>query len=138
MALAQAGKKSRGATAYATLEPCAHESPRGPACSSLLIEAGVARVAIALGDPDPRSNGAGIARLEAAGITVARDVLAKEARAAMAGFLTRQTLGRQQVTLKPATPLHRCLPLASRESRVRPGDEDTVTEPHESAPPTTR
>src|SRR3546814_14916869 len=50
MALAQAGKKSRGATAYATLEPCAHESPRGPACSSLLIEAGVARVAIALGE----------------------------------------------------------------------------------------
>src|SRR3546814_16900911 len=60
MALAQAGKKSRGATAYATLEPCAHESPRGPACSSLLIEAGVARVAIALGDPDPRTNGPGL------------------------------------------------------------------------------
>src|SRR3546814_10795137 len=85
--------KARGATAYATREPCAHESPGGPGCSSLLIEAGVARVAIALGDPDPRTNGAGIARLEAAGITVARDVLAKEARAAMAGFLTRQTLG---------------------------------------------
>src|SRR3546814_8729171 len=123
MALAQAGKKSRGATAYATLEPCAHESPRGPACSSLLIEAGVARVAIALGDPDPRTNGAGIARLEAAGITVARDVLAKEARAAMAGFLTRQTLGRPQVTLKLATSLDGCIALASGESRWITGAE---------------
>lgn len=58
MALAQAGEKSRGATCYVTLEPCAHESPRGPACSSLLVAAGVARVVIALGDPDPRTNGA--------------------------------------------------------------------------------
>src|SRR3546814_11481618 len=107
MALAQSGKKSRGATAYATLEPCAHESPRGPACSSLLIEAGVARVAIALGDPDPRTNGAGIARLEAAGITVARAVLAKEARAAMAGFLPRPTLWRAPGTLTPPTPIGR-------------------------------
>src|SRR3546814_1011896 len=123
MVLAQAGKKSRGATAYATLEPCAHESRRGPACSSLLIEAGVARVAIALGDPDPRTNGAGIARLEAAGITVARDVLAKEARAAMAGFLTRPTLGRPQVTLKLAAPLDGGIAVASGESRWITGAE---------------
>src|SRR3546814_19060317 len=56
MALAQAGKKSRGATAYATPEPCAHENTRGPACSSLLIEARVARLAVALVAPDERKS----------------------------------------------------------------------------------
>ncbi|HEU0066240.1 MAG TPA: bifunctional diaminohydroxyphosphoribosylaminopyrimidine deaminase/5-amino-6-(5-phosphoribosylamino)uracil reductase RibD, partial [Sphingomonas sp.] len=63
MALAQAGDAARGATAYVTLEPCAHVSPRGPACADLLIAAGMARVVIALTDPDPRTNGAGAARL---------------------------------------------------------------------------
>ncbi|RIA44449.1 diaminohydroxyphosphoribosylaminopyrimidine deaminase [Hephaestia caeni] len=123
MALAQAGEEARGATVYVTLEPCAHESARGPACSSLLIEAGVARVAIARGDPDPRTHGAGIARLEAAGIAVAQDMLAAEARTAMAGFLTRQALGRPQVTLKLATSLDGCIALASGESRWITGAE---------------
>jgi len=67
MALAEAGEKSRGATVYVTLEPCAHVSPRGPACADLLVAAGVARVVAALGDPDPRTNGAGFARLRDAG-----------------------------------------------------------------------
>jgi len=123
MALAQAGAAARGATAYVTLEPCAHESARGPACSALLVEAGVARVVIALGDPDPRTNGAGIARLESAGIAVTSGVLAAEARQAMAGFLTRQALGRPQVTLKLATSLDGCIALASGESRWITGPE---------------
>lgn len=103
MALAQAGEGARGATAFVTLEPCAHDSARGPACSDLLIAAGVTRVVAALEDPDPRTAGRGFARLAAAGIAVTRDVLADAARAGMAGFLTRRTRGRPSVTLKLAT-----------------------------------
>lgn len=105
MALNQAGEKSRGATVYTSLEPCAHVSPRGPACSDLLQLAGVARVVVALGDPDPRTNGSGIARLRAAGITVDVGVSASAAHSAMAGFLTRRALGRPHVTLKLALSL---------------------------------
>ncbi len=85
MALAEAGELARGATVYTTLEPCAHVSPRGPACADLLVGAGVARVVIALGDPDPRIDGAGTARLRAAGIETIEDVDMPGARAAMAG-----------------------------------------------------
>lgn len=117
MALAQAGKKSRGATAYVTLEPCAHVSPRGPACADLLVAAGVARVVAAIGDPDPRTNGAGLARLGAAGIETAVGVQAEEARRAIAGFLMRQAERRPLVTLKLATSLDGCIARADGESR---------------------
>ncbi len=60
MAIEQAGALARGATAYVTLEPCAHVSPRGPACADLLVQAGVARVMFAMRDPDPRTNGNGL------------------------------------------------------------------------------
>lgn len=123
MALAEAGEKSRGATCYVTLEPCAHVSPRGPACADLLIEAGVARVVIALGDPDPRTNGAGAARLRDAGIAVADGAAEAAARAAMAGFLTRQAKGRPFVTLKLATSLDGRIALPSGESRWITGPE---------------
>lgn len=117
MALSQAGEKSRGATCYVTLEPCAHASPRGPACADLLIAAGVARVVIALGDPDPRTNGQGVARLRTAGIHVVEGGAEAPARAAMAGFLTRRAKGRPFVTLKLATSLDGRIALASGESR---------------------
>ncbi|MES2986777.1 MAG: bifunctional diaminohydroxyphosphoribosylaminopyrimidine deaminase/5-amino-6-(5-phosphoribosylamino)uracil reductase RibD [Pseudomonadota bacterium] len=117
MALQQAGEKARGATLYVTLEPCAHESERGPACSDLLIEAGVARVVIAIGDPDSRTNGAGIARLRSAGVEVVERVGQAEARQAMAGFLTRQAKSRPHVTLKLATSLDGQIALASGESK---------------------
>jgi diaminohydroxyphosphoribosylaminopyrimidine deaminase/5-amino-6-(5-phosphoribosylamino)uracil reductase len=123
MALTKAGEAARGATAYVTLEPCAHESPRGQACSDLLVAAGVGRVVIALGDPDPRTNGKGTARLRAAGIAIESGVLANEARRVMAGFLTRQTLGRPHVTLKLATSLDGCIALASGESKWITGPE---------------
>jgi len=117
MALAESGAKARGATAYVTLEPCAHQSPRGPACSDLLIESGVARIVAALEDPDARTAGRGFARLQAAGITVARGIRPAEARRSMAGFLTRQALGRPHVTLKLATSLDGCIAMADGSSR---------------------
>ncbi len=117
MALAAAGAAARGATAYVTLEPCAHASARGPACSDLLIAAGVARVVAAIEDPDPRTAGAGFARLRAAGVSVEAGALATEARRSMAGFLTRRALGRPMVTLKLATSLDGCIALADGRSR---------------------
>lgn len=122
MALAQAGDAARGATAYVTLEPCAHESARGRACADLLIASGVARVVIGCQDPDPRTNGTGIERLRAAGIAVETGVLESEARASLAGFLTRQVLGRPFVTLKLATSLDGQIAMADGSSRWITGD----------------
>jgi len=121
-ALAAAGEATRGATAYVTLEPCAHASPRGPACSDSLIAAGIARVVIAAQDPDPRTDGAGIARLQAAGIEVVFNILPSEARAAMAPWWTRHTAGRPFVTLKLATSLDGCIARADGSSRWITGE----------------
>ena len=128
MALAEAGEKSRGATVWTTLEPCAHVSHRGPACSDLLVEAGVASVAAALEDPDPRTAGGGFARLRAAGVLVEVGAVeagghADAARRAMAGFLTRRASGRPHVTLKLATSLDGCIAMAGGESRWITGPE---------------
>ena len=117
VALAAAGDAARGATAYASLEPCAHASPRGPCCSDMLIAAGVARVVIAAQDPDRRTNGKGIARLQAAGIAVMSNLMAAEARHAMAPWWTRQVEGRPFVTLKLATSLDGCIARADGASR---------------------
>lgn len=122
MALAQAGSAARGAIAYVTLEPCAHDSPRGPTCSSLLIEAGVAGVVAAIGDPDPRTDGRGFAALKAAGIDVRHGACADNARRSMAGFLTRQSLGRPFVTLKLATSLDGCIAMADGSARWITGE----------------
>jgi len=116
-ALAQAGAAARGATAHVTLEPCAHASPRGPACADLLIAAGAARVVAAMRDPDPRTDGRGFARLAAAGIAVTRGVLADEAADAMAGWLTRRREGRPHVTVKLALSLDGCVSMADGRSR---------------------
>ena len=123
MALAEAGDAARGATAYVTLEPCAHRSARGPTCAELLAEAGVARVVAAVGDPDPRTDGDGFAALREAGIAVSTDVRTAGARRSMAGFLTRRALGRPHVTLKLATSLDGCIAPASGESRWITGPE---------------
>jgi diaminohydroxyphosphoribosylaminopyrimidine deaminase/5-amino-6-(5-phosphoribosylamino)uracil reductase len=116
-ALAQAGDVARGATAYVTLEPCAHVSTRGPACADALVDAGVARVVIAAGDPDPRTNGEGIARLQAAGIAVTSGVRSLEGEAVMAGFFSRLRRGRPHITLKLAVSLDGSVALASGESQ---------------------
>jgi diaminohydroxyphosphoribosylaminopyrimidine deaminase/5-amino-6-(5-phosphoribosylamino)uracil reductase len=122
MALAEAGEAVRNATAYVTLEPCAHASPRGPACADLLVAARPRRVVAALTDPDPRTAGQGFARLRGAGISVTEGALAAEAGRSMAGFLTRQALGRPHVTLKLALSLDGMIARADGESRWITGD----------------
>lgn len=122
VALAAAGEDARGATAYVTLEPCAHQSARGPACADLLVAAGVARVVIALTDPDPRTNGQGIARLQAAGIAVDAGLMADAARRAMAGWLMQHDHRRPYVTLKLATSLDGQIALSTGESRWITGE----------------
>lgn len=122
MALAQARNAARGSTAYTSLEPCAHQSERGPACADSLIAAGVARLVSAVPDPDKRTNGTGFDRLHAKGIAVESGVMAREARAVMAGWWSRETRGRPFVTLKLATSLDGCIALANGESRWITGE----------------
>lgn len=116
MALQQAGAVAKGATAYVTLEPCAHHG-KTPPCAESLIAAGIARVVTALTDPDPRVAGKGHQMLRAAGIAVAESVCQAEATRANAGFLKRVTRGLPFVTLKLATTLDGRIATASGESR---------------------
>lgn len=103
-ALARAGAAAGGATAYVTLEPCAHVGRAGP-CTQALIDAGVARVVAALEDPDPRTAGKGFAALRAAGIAVEVGIEADAAREINAGFLMRLSESRPLVTLKLAASM---------------------------------
>jgi diaminohydroxyphosphoribosylaminopyrimidine deaminase/5-amino-6-(5-phosphoribosylamino)uracil reductase len=126
VALAQAGAAAEGADVYVTLEPCAHESPRGPACADLLVAARPARVLVAVGDPDPRTDGAGIARLRTAGIEVVTGIEAEAAARSLAGFLTRVRRGRPFVTLKLALSIDSMIATAAGESRWITGAEARV------------
>jgi len=125
-ALDQALDMAQGATAYVTLEPCFHLSARGPRCADLMVRAGVQRVVIALRDPDPRTDGQGAARLRANGVLVEMGLMAREAAAAMRGFVLRQTLGRPAVTLKLGMSLDGRIALANGSSRWITGEAARV------------
>jgi diaminohydroxyphosphoribosylaminopyrimidine deaminase/5-amino-6-(5-phosphoribosylamino)uracil reductase len=123
LALEQAGKRAQGATVYVTLEPCAHQSPRGPACTDLLLAARPARIVIALKDPDPRTAGKDIQRLRRAGIEVTLGVGREGAKRSLAGWLTRLKLGRPRVTLKLALSIDGKIALPSGESKWITGED---------------
>lgn len=115
-ALREAGEQARGATAYVTLEPCNHHG-RTPPCTEALIAAGVTKVIFACGDPNPRVDGSGAARLRAAGIEVETGLLAEEGETLNLGFFKRMRTGRPWLRLKLATSLDGRTALASGESK---------------------
>jgi len=100
-ALADAGEAARGATLYVTLEPCSHRGATPPCCDAI-VAAGVARVVVAMQDPDPRVRGRGLAALREAGIEVAANLLEAAARREHLGHSLRVTRSRPMVTLKLA------------------------------------
>ncbi|WP_108483626.1 bifunctional diaminohydroxyphosphoribosylaminopyrimidine deaminase/5-amino-6-(5-phosphoribosylamino)uracil reductase RibD [Oceaniglobus ichthyenteri] len=116
VALAQAGHRAQGATAYVTLEPCAHHG-QTPPCAAGLIQAGITRVVCALGDPDPRVAGAGFAMLRAAGVEVITDVMQDVALRDQAGFLSRINNLRPMLTLKLASSFDGRIATSQGESR---------------------
>ncbi|TXI51451.1 MAG: bifunctional diaminohydroxyphosphoribosylaminopyrimidine deaminase/5-amino-6-(5-phosphoribosylamino)uracil reductase RibD [Lysobacter sp.] len=121
LALRAAGERARGATAYVTLEPCAHTGKTGP-CAEALIEAGVARVVAAMRDPFPQVDGAGFERLRAAGIEVASGLMEPQARALNRGFLSRVERGRPWLRVKLAMSLDGRTALANGDSKWISGD----------------
>jgi diaminohydroxyphosphoribosylaminopyrimidine deaminase / 5-amino-6-(5-phosphoribosylamino)uracil reductase len=116
VALAAAGPRARGATAYLNLEPCSHHG-RTPPCSEALLAAGVGRVVAAIEDPNPRVAGRGLARLREAGVAVEVGLMAEEARELNAGFISRMACGRPRVTVKLGASLDGRTAMATGESR---------------------
>jgi diaminohydroxyphosphoribosylaminopyrimidine deaminase/5-amino-6-(5-phosphoribosylamino)uracil reductase len=116
LALAAAGARARGATAYVTLEPCSYHG-RTPPCTDALIDAGIAAVTYALRDPNPRVSGSGDLRLRDAGINVRSGLMGEASRELNIGFVKRMTTGLPFVRVKLAMSLDGRTALASGESR---------------------
>lgn len=121
LALREAGAAARGATAYVTLEPCAHHGSTPP-CADALIAAGVARVVAAMRDPFPQVDGAGFERLRAAGIVVEHGLMEAQARELNRGFLSRIEHGRPWLRVKLAMSLDGRTALANGESKWITGE----------------
>lgn len=121
-ALMEAGDKSVGGTAYVTLEPCGHMG-RTKACVDALITAGVQRVVCAMEDPNPEVSGAGIERLQKAGIKVQSGLMSHEAEELNPGFLSRMRRGRPFVRIKLAQSIDGHIALSSGESQWISGPE---------------
>src|SRR5262245_46703759 len=121
-ALAAAGNRAKGATAYVSLEPCVHQGRTGP-CTEALIKAGVARVIAAMQDPNPLVSGKGSARLQQSGIKVETGLLEEEAREINVGFVSRMTRGLPWVRLKVAASLDGKTALANGRSQWITGAE---------------
>ena len=115
-ALAQAGERARGATAYVTLEPCSHFG-KTPPCADALITAGVSRMVAAMQDPNPQVAGKGLQRLREAGIAVECGLLEEQARALNPGFIKRMQQGLPWVRVKLAMSLDGRTAMASGESK---------------------
>lgn len=120
-ALRAAGDRARDATAYVSLEPCSHHG-RTPPCADALIEAGVARVVVAMPDPNPQVAGQGLERLRAAGIEVDSGILQAQAEDLNPGYLSRMRRGRPWVRCKLAMSLDGRTAMASGESRWITGE----------------
>jgi diaminohydroxyphosphoribosylaminopyrimidine deaminase/5-amino-6-(5-phosphoribosylamino)uracil reductase len=121
VALHAAGERSRGATAYVTLEPCSHHG-RTPPCADALIEAGVARVVFASGDPNPKVAGGGIRRMRETGIAVECGLMRDAARELNRGFFSRFERGRPWVRVKLAMSLDGRTALTNGESKWITGE----------------
>ena len=117
-ALAAAGNRARGATAYVSFEPCAHTG-QTPPCANAMVDAGIKRVVVACLDPDPRVKGRGIKILKRAGIDVTTGVLEEEAKRLNEGFITRITYGRPRGILKLAMSLDGRIAAAKGSSQSR-------------------
>lgn len=132
MALRQAGDLARGASMYVTLEPCAHYG-RTPPCTEAIIEAGVARVVVAVGDPDPRVSGRGLEQLREAGIEVSLGDGAAEGAAHYEAYAHHRRTGRPFVTAKFAASLDGRIASTSGDSRWISGPQ-TLKWAHQNRP----
>lgn len=121
-ALAAVGTAARGATVYVTLEPCSHHG-QTPPCADALIAAGVARVVVAMTDPNPQVAGRGLEKLRAAGIETVCGLMASEARELNIGFVSRMERGRPWVRLKAAASLDGKTALNNGQSQWITGPE---------------